>query len=55
MGREAEACLKERAREWVGSTDLVGGVEAVKAMPAAARDEVDALKDKIVELEARAK
>ena len=49
MGREAEGAFKERVKEWVGGLDLVGREEfdAVKAMAAAARDEVEALKAKI--------
>ena len=49
MGREAEGAFKERVKEWVGGLDLVSREEfdAVKAMAAAARDEVDALKAKI--------
>ncbi|MFD1611836.1 accessory factor UbiK family protein [Sphingomonas tabacisoli] len=54
MGREAEASVKERMREWVGGMDFVSReeFEAVKAMAAAARDEVDALKARIADLEA---
>ena len=57
VGREAEANFKERAREWVGGTDLVSReeFEAVKAMAAAVNDEVDALRAKIAELEKRSK
>ena len=49
MGREAESAVKERAKEWVGGLDLVSReeFEAVKAMAAAARDEVEQLKAKI--------
>ena len=49
MGREAEGAFKERVKEWVGGLDLVSReeFEAVKAMAAAARDEVEALKAKI--------
>ena len=49
MGREAEGAFKERVKEWVGGLDLVSReeFEAVKAMAAAARDEVEALKMKI--------
>ena len=49
MGREAEGAFKERVKEWVGGLDLVSREEfdAVKAMAAAARDEVEALKAKI--------
>jgi BMFP domain-containing protein YqiC len=49
MGREAESSFKERVREWVGGLDLVSReeFEAVKAMAAAARDEVDELKARL--------
>jgi len=57
MGREAEGAFKERVREWVGGLDLVSReeFEAVKAMAAAARDEVEALKAKIDSLAPSAK
>jgi BMFP domain-containing protein YqiC len=56
MGREAEASMREKAREWMAGADFVGRdeFEAVKAMAAAARDENEALKARIVALEARA-
>jgi BMFP domain-containing protein YqiC len=49
MGREAEASFKERAKEWIAGMDFVSReeFEAVKAMAAAARDEVDELKARI--------
>lgn len=49
VGREAEASFKERAKEWIAGMDFVSREEfdAVKAMAAAARDEVDELKAKI--------
>jgi BMFP domain-containing protein YqiC len=52
MGREAEATFRERAKEWVAGMDFVSReeFEAVKAMAAAARDEVEELKAKIEEL-----
>lgn len=55
MGREAEGAARERAREWIGGLDFVSRdeFEATKAMAAAARDENDALKARIVALEAR--
>jgi BMFP domain-containing protein YqiC len=55
MGREAEASMKERAREWVGGLDLVSRdeFEAVKAMAAAARDEVELLRARLAILEAK--
>ena len=54
MGREAEASARERAREWIGGLDFVSRdeFEAVKAMAAAARDEVDALRARLAALEA---
>ncbi len=56
MGREAEASAREKMREWMGGMDFVGRdeFEAVKAMAAAARDENEALKARIVALEAKA-
>ena len=55
MGREAEASMKERMREWVGGMDFVSRdeFEAVKAMAAVARDEADALRARLEKLEAR--
>jgi BMFP domain-containing protein YqiC len=55
-GREAESAMREKMREWVGGADFVGRdeFEAVKAMAAAARDENEALKARIVALEAKA-
>lgn len=54
MGREAEAGARARAREWIGGLDFVSRDEfdAVKAMAAAARDEVEALRARIDALEA---
>jgi len=56
MGREAESSVRERAREWMAGADFVSRdeFEAVKAMAAAARDENEALKARIVALEAGA-
>jgi BMFP domain-containing protein YqiC len=56
MGREAESSAREKMREWIGGQDFVGRdeFEAVKAMAAAARDENEALKARIVALEAKA-
>lgn len=56
VGREAEAGLKDRAKEWIGGLDFVSREEfdAVKAMAAAARDEVEALKAKVEALSAAA-
>jgi BMFP domain-containing protein YqiC len=55
MGREAEASAREKMREWMGGQDFVGRdeFEAVKAMAAAARDENEVLKARIVALEAK--
>jgi BMFP domain-containing protein YqiC len=55
MARETEATARERAREWIGGLDFVSReeFEAVKAMAAAARDDADALKARVAELEAR--
>lgn len=49
VGREAEASFKERVKEWIAGMDFVSReeFEAVKAMAAAARDEVDELKAKV--------
>ncbi len=57
MGREAEASLREKMKEWIGGLDFVSRdeFEAVKAMAAAARDEADALKARIAALEATGK
>ena len=56
MGREAESSAHEKMREWIGGEDFVGRdeFEAVKAMAAAARDENEALKTRIVALESKA-
>lgn len=55
MGREAEANLRARTREWLGGLDFVSRdeFEAVKAMAAAARDEAEALRARLAALEAR--
>jgi BMFP domain-containing protein YqiC len=54
-GREAEAAMRERMREWIAGEDFVGRdeFEAVKAMAAAARDENEILKARIAALEAK--
>lgn len=54
MGREAEASMRERAREWAGGLDLVTREEfdAVKQMAATARAEAEALKVRVAKLEA---
>ena len=53
-GREAEASARERAKQWIGGLDLVDRdeFEAVKAMAAAARDEVETLRTRLDRLEA---
>ena len=55
VGREAEASMRERAREWMADADFVSRdeFEAVKAMAAAARDENEILKSRIAALEAK--
>jgi BMFP domain-containing protein YqiC len=56
VGREAEAGLRDRMKEWIGGLDFVSRdeFEVVKAMASAARDEADALKARIAALEAKA-
>jgi BMFP domain-containing protein YqiC len=53
VGREAEASMRDKMREWVGGMDFVARDEfdAVKAMAVAARDENEALKKRIEALE----
>ena len=53
MGREAETGARTRFKEWIGGQDFVTREEfdAVKAMAAAARDEVDALRARLDALE----
>jgi len=55
VGREAEANMREKMREWMAGADFVGRdeFEAVKAMAAAARDENEILKSRIAALEAK--
>ena len=57
VGREAEASMRDKMREWVGGMDFVSReeFEAVKAMAVAARDENEALARRIAALEAGAK
>jgi BMFP domain-containing protein YqiC len=56
MTREAEAAMRERARDWIGGLDLVSReeFEAVKAMAAAAREENERLAARLAALEAGA-
>lgn len=55
VGREAEAGARSKAKEWIGGLDFVSRDEfdAVKAMAAAARDEVDTLRARLDALEAK--
>ncbi|WP_432768190.1 MAG: accessory factor UbiK family protein [Sphingopyxis sp.] len=55
-GREAEAAMRERAKEWVGRMDFVSReeFEAVKEMAAKARAETEALKARLDKLEGSA-
>lgn len=55
VGREAEASMREKMREWMAGADFVSRdeFEAVKAMAAAARDENEILKSRIASLEAK--
>lgn len=57
MTREAEGSARERFREWIGGMDFVSReeFEAVKAMAAAARDDVEALKAQVEALTAGGK
>jgi BMFP domain-containing protein YqiC len=57
MGREASDGARERAKEFIGGLDFVSReeFEAVKAMAAAARDEVDSLKARLEALEGKGK
>lgn len=52
-GREAEAMLRERTKEWIGTLDFVTREEfnAVKELAANARAEADALKARLDKLE----
>jgi BMFP domain-containing protein YqiC len=54
MGREAEAAMRTRARDFVGGLDTISRdeFEAVKMMAAAAREENEALRARIEALEA---
>ena len=57
VGREAEASMRDKMREWVGGMDFVSRdeFEAVKAMAIAAREENEALAKRIATLELAAK
>jgi BMFP domain-containing protein YqiC len=54
-GREAEGQFRERMRSFLGGEDFVSRdeFEAVKAMAAAARDEVDALRARLDALDGK--
>ena len=56
-GREAEAAMRDRAKEWIGRMDFVSReeFEAVKQMAATARAEAEALKARLDKLEGAAK
>lgn len=56
IGREAEASARSRAKEWIGGLDFVSRdeFEAVKAMAAAARDEVELLRARLDAMEDKA-
>lgn len=55
VGREFESSARERAREWIGGLDFVSRdeFEAVKAMAAAAREQVELLEARIAALEGK--
>ena len=57
MGREAEAAMRERMKEFVSGMDFVSReeFEAVKQMAATARAETEALKARLDKLEGGAK
>jgi BMFP domain-containing protein YqiC len=57
VGREVESNARERAREWVGGLDFVSReeFEVVKAMAAAAQEQVAALEARLAALEVGAK
>jgi BMFP domain-containing protein YqiC len=56
MTREAQESARERMREWVGGMDFVSRdeFEAVKAMAATAREEVETLRNRLAALESNA-
>lgn len=56
VGREVESNARERAKDWIGGLDFVSREEfdAVKAMAAAAREEVETLKARLDALEGKA-
>lgn len=56
MSREFESNAREKAKQWIGDLDFVSREEfdAVKALAAAAREEVEALKARLDALEGKA-
>jgi BMFP domain-containing protein YqiC len=56
MTREAQDSMRERMKEWVAGMDFVSRdeFEAVKAMAATAREEVEALKAEVAALKGSA-
>ena len=56
MAREGQADARAKFKEWIGGQDFVSREEfdAIKAMAAAARDEVDALRARLDALEGAA-
>ncbi len=54
MSREVESNARERAREWIGGLDFVSREEfdAVKALAAKAREDVERLEARLAALEA---
>lgn len=56
MSREFETNAREKARQWMGGMDFVSRDEfdAVKALAAAAREEVELLKARLDALEGKA-
>lgn len=56
MSREFETNAREKAKQWIGGMDFVNRDEfdAVKALAAAAREEVELLKARLDALEGRA-
>jgi BMFP domain-containing protein YqiC len=55
MTREFESTARERAKEWIGGMEFVSREEfdAVKALAAAAREEVELLKTRLDALEGK--
>ncbi len=57
VGREFEANAREKAKQWMSGMDFVSReeFEAVKAMAAAAREEVEQLKERLAALEKKSR